>query len=292
MPRSMTGYGRARGLDDGREIVVEIRAVNHRYYEFSARLPKGLLFLEEKLKALLSEEISRGKVEISVTVTRPESAGMEVSANTELALAYLSALRGMNERLGLNDNLELSDILRLPDVLTVTKEPEDEEAVTQAVLKVAREALDSFLEMRRAEGAKLVEDLAGKISALEVMRGRVAQLEPESTENYRQRLLAKLQELLGERDIDEQRILTETAIFADKIAVDEETVRLKSHLEQFGSLLESGGAVGRKLDFLVQEMNREVNTIGSKAQNLEITKLVVDMKAEIEKIREQIQNIE
>ena len=298
MPRSMTGYGRAQRLSDGRDVLVEIRAVNHRYYEFSARLPRTCLYLEEKLKSFLNGKIARGKVEVSVTITRPDGKDAQIAVNRSVAEGYINALRSLNETLGgsdslwLQDDLTLSSLLRLPDVFTVTKEQEDENAVWAIVSETAAEALDSFVQMRQAEGERLAADLSGKLDGLEAMLGQVEALEPGIAENYRQRLYAKLQELLGDTNIDEQRILTETAIFAEKTAVDEETVRLHSHISQFRILLKSEESVGRKLDFLVQEMNREVNTIGSKAQDLGITRLVVDMKSEIEKIREQIQNIE
>ena len=292
MPKSMTGYGRAQILKDGRDILVEIRAVNHRYYEFSARLPRTCMYLEEKLKTLLNGRVARGKTEVSVTITRPDGRDAEVAVNRSIAEGYISALRTLNAEVGLADDLTLSSLLRLPDIFTVTKAQDDEQEVWEAVSEAAQQALSSFLTMREGEGQRLAEDLRGKLDGLEAMLGQVEAIEPSVAENYRQRLYAKLTELLADTNIDEQRILTETAIFAEKTAIDEETVRLHSHLTQFRELLQSAEPVGRKLDFLVQEMNREVNTIGSKAQDLGITRLVVDMKSEIEKIREQIQNIE
>ena len=298
MPRSMTGYGRAQVLEDGRDVLVEIRAVNHRYYEFSARLPRTCLYLEEKLKSFLNGRIGRGKVEVSVTITRPDGKDAQIAVNRSVAEGYVNALRMLNEELGengglwLSDDLTLNSLLRLPDVFTVTKEQEDENAVWAVVSAAAAQALDSFVKMREAEGGRLADDLSGKLDGLEAMLRQVESIVPSIAENYRQRLYAKLTELLADTNIDEQRILTETAIFAEKTAVDEETVRLHSHIAQFRTLLQSEEPIGRKLDFLVQEMNREVNTIGSKAQDLSVTRLVVDMKSEIEKIREQIQNIE
>lgn len=298
MPKSMTGYGRAQRLANGRDVLVEIRAVNHRYYEFSARLPRTCLYLEEKLKGFLNGKIARGKVEVSVTITRPDGKDAQIAVNRTVAEGYVNALRELNEELStdggfwLNDDLTLNSLLRLPDVFTVTKEQEDENEVWEIVSETAAEALDSFISMRCTEGERLAADLSAKLDGLEAMLRQVEEIEPGVAESYRQRLLSKLTELLGDTNIDEQRILTETAIFAEKTAIDEETVRLHSHIAQFRSLLESAEPVGRKLDFLVQEMNREVNTIGSKAQDLSITRLVVDMKSEIEKIREQIQNIE
>ncbi|MBR5372115.1 MAG: YicC family protein [Oscillospiraceae bacterium] len=292
MPKSMTGYGRAQLLKDGRDILVEIRAVNHRYYEFSARLPRTCMYLEEKLKTLLNGKIARGKTEVSVTITRPDGKDAEVAVNRSIAEGYINALRALNSDVGLADDLTLSSLLRLPDIFTVTKAQDDEQEVWAAVSEAAEQALASFVTMREGEGERLAEDLRGKLDGLEAMLLQVESIEPSVAEHYRERLYAKLTELLADTNIDEQRILTETAVFAEKTAIDEETVRLHSHLTQFRELLVSAEPIGRKLDFLVQEMNREVNTIGSKAQDLGITKLVVDMKSEIEKIREQIQNIE
>lgn len=298
MPKSMTGYGRAQRLADGRDVLVEIRAVNHRYYEFSARLPRSCMYLEEKLKTFLNGKIARGKVEVSVTIIRPDGKDAQIVVNRSVAEGYVNALRMVNEEMGgngglwLNDDITLSSLLRLPDVFTVTKEQDDENAVWDVVSDAAGEALDSFIAMRMAEGERLAADLIGKLAGLESMLQQIETIEPSVAESYRNKLLAKLTELLGDTNIDEQRILTETAIFAEKTAIDEETVRLHSHIAQFRTLMEANEPVGRKLDFLVQEMNREVNTIGSKAQDLSITRLVVDMKSEIEKIREQIQNIE
>jgi uncharacterized protein (TIGR00255 family) len=294
----MTGYGRAQKLTDGRDILVELRSVNHRYYEFSARLPRTCMYLEEKLKTFLNGTIARGKVEVSVTITRPDGRDAQIAVNNSIAEGYVNALRAMNEELGENgriwlaDDITLSSLLRLPDLFTVTKEQDDEAEVWAGVSAAAAEALESFLQMRQAEGERLAADLSGKLDTLDGMLAQIEALEPGVAENYRNRLLTKLKELLADTNIDEQRILTETAIFAEKTAIDEETGRLHSHIAQFRELLTLGEPIGRKLDFLVQEMNREVNTIGSKAQDLGITRLVVDMKSEIEKIREQIQNIE
>ncbi|MCR5305452.1 MAG: YicC family protein [Oscillospiraceae bacterium] len=298
MPKSMTGYGRAQRLANGRDVLVEIRAVNHRYYEFSARLPRTCLYLEEKLKGFLNGRIARGKVEVSVTIARPDGKDAQIAVNRSVAEGYVHALRSLNEELGceeqpwLEDDLKLSSLLRLPDLFTVTKEQDDEQEVWAVVSEAAGEALDSFLSMRAAEGERLAADLLQKLDGLEKMLSEIEAIEPSVAESYRERLFARLTEILGDTNIDEQRILTEAAIFSEKTAIDEETVRLHSHITQFRTLLEADEPVGRKLDFLVQEMNREVNTIGSKAQELRITKLVVDMKSEIEKLREQIQNIE
>ena len=289
---SMTGYGRSRQVLDGREITVEIRSVNHRYLEYSARIPRMYGYLEEKLKTFLQSSVSRGKVEVTVTIQNLTGGDTVVQINQALAKGYLDAMRNQAEYLGLKDDLTLSTLTRFNDVFTLQKLEEDQQVIWNSVQQVARQALDQFLEMRRREGERLKLDLLQK---LELLNGHVAAVEeqsPKTVAAYRERLLQKMEELLADRCIDQQRILLEAGLYAEKIAVDEETVRLKSHLEQFAQMMEQSGPVGRKLDFLVQEMNRETNTIGSKAQDLAVTRRVVEMKSEIEKIREQIQNIE
>ena len=292
MLKSMTGYGRAQKILNGRDILVEIRSVNHRYYEYSSRIPRTYSYIDEKLKAMLKNGISRGKVEISVSINSIEGKDTEIAVNKGVAEGYINALRGVAGELGLTDDLSLSKLMKLPDIFTVQKTPDDEEQVWNDVSEVAQEALDRFVEMRATEGAKLRSDVLEKAAYILSLVAKVEDQSPKTVEAYRKRLYQKLSEILENKDIDQQRILTEAAVFAEKIAVDEETVRLRSHIDQLHTMLDCGEAVGRKLDFIVQEMNREVNTIGSKAQDLSITKLVVDMKAEIEKIREQIQNIE
>lgn len=288
----MTGYGRAQNILNGRDITVEIRSVNHRYYEYSSRVPRAFGYLDEKLKTLFKSSVSRGKVEASVTINTIEGKDQVIRINLGAAEGYISALRGAADALGLEDNLKLSNLIKLPDVFNVQKAPDDEEQIWTDVSSVANEALAKFVEMRTVEGSRLKSDVLEKAANIEIMVGEVEKISPETVENYRNRLYTKLCEVLENKDIDEQRILTEAAVFADKVAVDEETVRLRSHIAQLRDMLESEDTVGRKLDFLVQEMNREVNTIGSKSQNIDIARLVVDMKSEIEKIREQIQNIE
>lgn len=292
MLRSMTGYGRSQKIINGRDIIVEIRSVNHRYYEYSSRIPRAYNYIDEKLKALLKTGISRGKVEVLVTINNIEGRDTEIAINKGIAEGYVSALRSVSEELALEDDISLSNLIRFPDIFSIQKTPDDEEQIWTDVSEVACEALDKFVEMRKVEGERLRNDIIGKADFIIDMVSRVEELSPQTVENYRNRLYQKLSELLENRDIDESRILTEAAIFSEKIAVDEETVRLRSHISQLKDMLNSEDAVGRKLDFIVQEINREVNTIGSKAQDLNITKIVVDMKAEIEKIREQIQNIE
>ena len=292
MIKSMTGYGREQTQIGGRDILVEIRSVNHRYYEFSARIPRAYGYLEEKLKTLLNGKIARGKVEVAVSIFNNEGTEATIEINKTVAKGYIDALVEANSELNLVNDLSLSHIMRLPDVFTVKKIIDDEEQIWSAVNGVAESALDKFISMREIEGEKMLNDIMGRLKFVEDTVTVIEKKSPETTANYRERLYNKLKELLDDKNIDEQRIVTEAAIFSEKTAVDEETVRLRSHIAQFRTLLNSGEGVGRKLDFLVQEVNREVNTIGSKAQNLEITKMVVDLKSEIEKIRDQIQNIE
>lgn len=292
MIKSMTGFGRAREILNGREITVEIRAVNHRYYEFSSRIPRGLAFAEERLKSLLRDKISRGKVEISVTVQNITAASEVIIANKEVIGGYVNALREIKDEFSLTDDLSLSAVMRLPDAFTVVKADVDEEQLWEDLRVVAESALESFGKMRETEGERLKADI---LSHLETIENNVTFIEnrsPMIVESYRKRLYERMREVLGDKSIDENRILLEAGIFSEKIAVDEETVRLRSHIAQFREMLESAEPIGRKLDFLVQEMNRETNTIGSKVQDIEVTKIVVDQKSEIEKIREQIQNIE
>lgn len=292
MIRSMTGYGRSQQTLDGREILVEIKSVNHRYFEFSARVPRAYGYLEEKLKSFLQGKVSRGKIEMGVTIYNIEGKDALIEVNSSIAKGYVDALRKANETLELKDDITLSNLIRLPDIFNVIKNTEDEEAIWNDVKIVAEEALNSFVSMREAEGVKMREDVEQRLNYIEQLVEKVEERSPIVTEAYRERLYNKLSEILNDKKIDEQRILTEAAIFSEKTAVDEETVRLKSHINQFRSLLEINEPVGRKLDFLIQEFNRESNTIGSKAQDVEITKIVVELKSEIEKIREQIQNIE
>lgn len=292
MIKSMTGFGRERCILDSREILVEIRSVNHRYFEFSARTPKAYGYLDEKLKAFLKNDISRGKIEVSVLIYNQEGTSAHIEVNKEIALGYIDALRNSAEELDLEDDLTLSNIMRLPDIFTVVKVSEDEEVIWNQVKSTVEKALERFVDMRVTEGMKMYDDIVSRLNFLEDSVGKIEVQSPNTAKAYEERLYAKIKEMLADRNIDEQRIVTEVAVFSEKTAIDEETVRLRSHISQFRNLINSDEPVGRKLDFLVQELNREVNTIGSKAQDLYITKLVVDMKSEIEKIREQIQNIE
>jgi uncharacterized protein (TIGR00255 family) len=292
MIRSMTGFGRERMMLGGRDILVEIRSVNNRYNELSIRLSRAYLYLEEPLKKLVQEYISRGKAEVSVTITNISAPDTVIEVNTSVAKGYVDALRKANEELGLMDDLSLSRVTHFQDIFTVVKAADDEDQMWNEVKTVAESALKKFVSMRENEGARMKEDVLGRLDTIEQMVGVIEEKAPETVTAYREKLFAKLAEVLGDTSVDEQRILTEAAIYAEKIATDEETVRLRSHISEFRSILESESIVGRKLDFLVQEMNREANTTGSKAQNIEITKTVIGIKSEIEKIREQIQNIE
>ena len=292
MIRSMTGYGRAEVLVNGRNILVEIRSVNHRYFEFSCRSPRAYGFVESRLKTYLQGKLSRGKVDVNVSIQTVEGSSASVQVNRELAASYVQALRALEEPLGLRDDLSLSVISRFSDIFTVNKETEDEDTIWADVLQVADEATGRFVQMRETEGAKMKEDVESRLDFILQAVEQVEARSPKTVEEYRARLYNKMSEVLGNTQIDEQRILTEAALYAEKIAVSEETVRLRSHVGQFRAILAQGGPVGRKLDFLIQECNRETNTIGSKAQDIEIARIVVDIKSEIEKIREQIQNIE
>ena len=291
MLKSMTGYGRGQAAGGGLDITVDLKSVNHRYFEFTARVPRQFAFLEDKLKALVQASVSRGKVEAVVT-TASSGSDLEVEINEGAAENYINALRKMRVPLDLQDDLKLSHLLRFPDIFTVKRAELDEDAVWETVSQAAAQALESFQTMRTTEGQRLRDDLEGKIGVVEGLLSQVEQKAPLLRDEYYNRLYQKIKEILDGQIVDEARLVTEAAVFADKVAVDEETVRLRSHLHQFREFLESGSPIGKKMDFLVQEMNRETNTIGSKAQNLEISKVVVEMKAEIEKIREQIQNIE
>lgn len=297
MLRSMTGYGRGEVTVGGRHVLFEIKSVNHKFFEFNARLPRAYLFLEDKLRNYVQGRVARGKTDVFLQIDTLEDPQVQVSVNHGLAKAYISAFQELCETYNLNDRVTLSLLSHCPDLLTVEKEPEDEDELWSEVLQAVEPAVTSFLQMRETEGKRLSQDILEKADHIEELVGKVEQTTPETVSEYRERLQAKITELLGDKSMDEQRVLTEVAIFADKVAVDEETVRLRSHLRQLRSLMadaagENGKPIGRKIDFLIQEMNREANTIGSKSVNSDIAYLVVEMKSEIEKIREQVQNIE
>ncbi len=291
MVKSMTGYGRGQALVEGLEVTVEIKSVNHRYFDFSIRMPRAYSFIEEKMKNYVQQRASRGKIDVFVTVNS-QSAAPDIGVNEEFAGKYVAALKKLAELYGLRDDISVNTVSRNSDVFTITASEQDEEQIWQTVKTAADMALDSFVAMREAEGEKLAADVNNRLEFIMQKVEFIEKRSPETLRLYRDKLEQKMRQLLDERTVDEARLLTETAIFADKIAVDEETVRLRSHMSQLKKMLSSSEAIGRKIDFTVQEMNRETNTIGSKAQDIEIANAVVDIKAEIEKIREQIQNIE
>lgn len=292
MIKSMTGYGRAEETVDSMNIVVEIKSVNHRYFEFSAKVPRVYGFLEEKLKAFTNSFVSRGKIECYVSIECLEDSETQIVVNKALAEGYLNAVKTLAEDYSIDGTISAMTLSRYPDVLSVHKAADDEEKIWNAVKVVAKDAIDKFINMRQVEGEKLKADVLSRADYIIECVEFVEERSPQTVKEYNEKLKARIQELIGDAAVDEQRLLNEAAIYADKIAVAEETVRLRSHISQLRTFLEADEAIGRKLDFLVQEINREANTIGSKAQDVEIAKRVISIKAEVEKIREQIQNIE
>ena len=292
MVLSMTGYGRARLTLHGRDITVEIKSVNSRYFEYSSRMPRGYSFLEDKLKKLVNGKIARGKAELNLTIVNVEAPDTVITPNIELARQYKAAMDEMARQLDMRNDVSLSGLCRFPDMFSAVHAEADEAELWQDVQAVAAAALENFAAMRAAEGEKLREDVLARLCTLEKDVGFIEQTSAARVQKYTDKLYARLKELLDGRDIDDARILTEAAIFADKTAVDEETVRLRSHIRQYRDILALSEPVGRKLDFLTQELNRETNTIGSKCNELDITRVVVEMKGQIEKIRAQIQNLE
>ena len=292
MIKSMTGYGSAKGTAEGLEITVELKSVNNRYLDTSVRLPRSFIFAEDAVKSAVQSHISRGKADVFVTVDSSCAGDMSVKVNEALLKGYIEAIGHIAEEYSLANDLTAMSAARLPDVLSVEKKDMDAEQIAAAISEITERALKDFDEMRIREGEKLRDDVMSRLETIDSLVSIVEEKAPETVKEYRERLTQKMAEVLGTAGIDESRILTEAALYADKVAVDEELVRLDSHIHQFRELLAEGGAVGRKLDFLIQELNREVNTIGSKCTDLDITKIVLDMKGLIEKIREQAQNIE
>ena len=292
MIRSMTGYGSAKGSCQGLNISVELKSVNNRYLDCSVRLPRGFLFAEDAVKAKVQSHIARGKVDIFIGIDSTGTDAVLVKVNEQLAAGYVAAIRQLSESFGLESSLSALALGRMPDVLTVEKQDADAETVTAAIAEITEQALLVYDEMRIREGGKLHDDISGRLDTIEAYVGEVERRSPETVKEYRERLLRKMTEVLQNTALDEQRILLEAGIFADKVAVDEETVRLRSHIAQMRTMLSEGSPIGRKMDFLVQEFNRESNTIGSKCNDSAVTKIVIELKSEIEKIREQIQNIE
>ena len=293
MIKSMTGYGRARQMLHKRDITVEVRSVNNRYLDCTVKMPRMYTFAEDAIKGCVQKAISRGKVDVFITVDASAADVAKVTVNRELAAGYVSALRELAEVCG-SENFQVGPetLSRFPDVLTVTKADEDLESVSADLCAVLEEALAAYNTMRAVEGAKLAEDIGNRLTAIEAYTGQVEERSPQTVAEYRAKLTARMQEVLQSTTIDAQRILTEAAIYADKVAVDEETVRLRSHVAQLRTMLLSDEPMGRKMDFLIQEVNRESNTIGSKCNDVAIAQVVVNLKAEVEKMREQVQNIE
>lgn len=292
MLKSMTGFGRAQKEIDGYVITVELKSVNHRYFEFSSRVPRQYGFLDEKLKSYINGKVSRGKIECYVTIEALNTDTADVVVNHTLATAYVNALKEIAETYELKDDFGASTISRFPEVLIVRKSDEDEEKLWGYVQEVCSEAIDKFVAMREVEGSKMKDDIYSRGQFILDCVSYIEERSPQTVKEYNDKLVERVHELLGDVSLDESRILQEVAIYADKIAVAEETVRLRSHIEQLNAFISSDEPVGRKMDFLVQEINRETNTIGSKANDVDIARKVVDIKAEVEKIREQIQNIE
>lgn len=289
---SMTGYGRAIEIRSGREITVEVRSVNNRYLDCTVKMPRAFAFAEDAIKKRVKESVTRGKVDVGITVRADRAEDLQISLNRSVLEGYLHVMKQVAQDYDVADDISVTALTRLPDVLTVEKAQTDEAQVLTDLLAVTDRALEAYNHMRQIEGAALAQDLRSRANTILQLVQRVEARSPVTVVEYRARLEAKMREVLASTTIDESRILTEAAVFADKIAVDEETVRLRSHLAQLETMLDDGGAIGRKLDFLMQEMNREANTIGSKGNDLEQARTVVEIKAELEKIREQMQNIE
>lgn len=292
MIRSMTGYGSAKGEAAGLSLSVELKSVNNRYLDVSVKLPRTLMFAEEPVRAAVARHISRGKVDVFISADASASDSFEVRINDALLRGYIAALDEARDRFGLVDDRSLMNLCRLPDVLSTERRELDADELTSGLLDILERALDGYDAMREREGEKLRDDVLSRLAEIERLTGIVEERAPQTVQEYRARLEQKLRETLEGMQADDARILTECAIFADRIAVDEETVRLRSHISQLRSMASGASPIGRKMDFLIQELNRESNTIGSKCQNAEIARVVVDLKAEIEKIREQIQNVE
>ena len=292
MVKSMTGFGRAQKEVDGYVITVELKSVNHRYFEFSSRIPRQYGFLDDKIKSYINSKVSRGKVDCYIGIEALNTEAAEVVVNNTLASAYVRALKELEETYELKCDYGASSVSRYPDVLVVKKAEEDEEKLWSYVKDTADTAVAKFVEMRTVEGEKMFEDINSRADFILECVSYIEERSPETVKEYNDKLIERVHELIGDASLDEARIIQEVAVYADKVAVAEETVRLRSHISQLKEFLNADEPVGRKMDFLVQEINREANTIGSKASNVDIARKVVDIKAEVEKIREQIQNIE
>lgn len=292
MLKSMTGYGRYEAVADGKKVSAEIKSVNHRFSDYNIKVPRNMGFLEDKVRRYASEHITRGKVDIFISVESYDEADRDIILNEELAANYIAGLHELRDKFGLRDDISVSSVARYADIFKTERREEDEDKIWEITQNVLEKALAAFSDMRAREGERIGRDLRARVDYMKSLAQKVDEYSPKTVADYRERLYSKVKELLDDREIDEGRILTEVAIFADKVAVNEETVRLSSHFEEFYGILDGTEPAGRRLDFLIQEINREVNTIGSKAQDIEIAKIVVELKGEIEKLREQVQNIE
>jgi len=292
MIKSMTGYGSAKGRVDSFDVTIEVKSVNNKFLDCNVRMPRGFLFAEETIKNTVQKHISRGKVDVFVNIDHSESDDIVIKVNESLARGYYEAIKKLSDEFGISQDLSAVSLSKFPDVLSVEKKETDSEVISAGLSELAEKALCDFDAMRLREGSRLKDDILEKLAEIESFVTIVETEAPKTAEEYRQRLEEKMKEILGSANIDQTRIITEAAIYADHIAVDEETVRLRSHISQLKLMLDGSSPIGRKIDFLVQEFNREANTIGSKCQNADIAHIVVDLKSDIEKIREQIQNIE
>ena len=291
MIKSMTGYGRAKLSKDDREYQIEIKSVNHRYLDISVRIPKQLSYLEETIKKEIAKKVKRGKIDVFVTFENNSLEGKEIKINTELAKAYIDELKKLAEKENILSDIQVTEISKYPDVLNI-QSSQDDEKLTEEVLETITIATDNLVQMRETEGNKISEDLLKRLNIINKKVEEIAKLSTGLIEEYVVKLEERIKEILKNQEIDKTRLAQEVVIYADKCSIEEEVTRLNSHISQFKNLLNSNEAIGKKLDFIIQEMNRETNTIGSKANNLEITNGVIDIKTEIENIREQVQNIE
>jgi len=292
MLKSMTGFGRSRYENDAREYIVEIKSVNNRYSDISIKMPRGISYAEESIKKLISNAITRGKVEVFITFNNNSEKGKNIELNKELANKYISLMRTLAEETNINSNIEVIDVMKMPDILNISINEEDEEIIEKELLICTKEAIDNFINMRLTEGNKIREDLEKRINSIKEKINRITSISSGLVKEYVVKLEKRINELLAPNIVDEARLAQEIVIYSDKCSIEEELTRLNSHIMQFLNLLDSNEASGKKIDFLIQEMNRETNTIGSKANNLDIINYVVDIKTELENIREQIQNIE
>lgn len=292
MIKSMTGYGRNEVIINGKKISCEVKSVNHRYSDYSVKVPRYYGFMEDRVRNFVADFVSRGKVDIYVSIESYDTSDKKIRLNEELAKSYIDALNELKDKFGLKDDISVSSVSRYSEIFKAEKVEEDEEALMADVFTVLKPAVEEFVNMREREGLRIEKDLCQRVEYMRTLSKRVDERSKETIGEYRDKLYSKIQEILGDRTIDEARVLTEVAIFADKVAVNEETVRLESHFDEFYEIIQKNEPAGRKLDFLIQEINREVNTTGSKASDIEIAKIVVELKGEIEKLREQVQNIE